>query len=63
MINIIVLSLKYLTSFVFKSFLTGFLLRVKGEVGVQSGLGDGFRVRDSVWAREGLDLSITANMT
>ena len=34
-----------MTSFVFKSFLSSFLIRVRGEVRVRDGLGDGFRVR------------------
>ena len=38
----------YLTSFVFKSFLSGFIIRVRGEVRVRDGLGDGFRVTVNV---------------
>ena len=60
--NISVISKKLLTSFVFKSFLSGFLIRVRVEV--RLGFGDGFRVRvwASVRAREGWVSSITAGI-
>ena len=45
-----------LTSFVYKVFLRGFLIRyrVRGEIRVRDGLGDGFRVRDRTNVRGGL---------
>ena len=39
--------------FCFTYFLSGFLFRVRGRVGVRDGVGDGFRVRVRVRARWG----------
>ena len=44
--------------FCFTYFLSGFLFRVRGRVGVRDGVGDGFRVRVRVRARLGLGLGL-----
>ena len=43
MVPFLVFFKTYLTSFAFKSFLSDFLIRVRGEVRVRDELGDGFR--------------------